>query len=63
VAFFGSTGFDGAAACPAAIGPATYAVMLPYGDPAELTRRGCVLTWIKSASRRIWTTAATPYVK
>jgi hypothetical protein len=37
--------------------------MLPYGDPAELTRRGCVLTWIKSARRRMWTTAATPYVK
>jgi hypothetical protein len=36
--------------------------MLPYGDPAELTRVGCVLIWIKSASKRMWTTAAMPYV-
>jgi hypothetical protein len=38
--------------------------MLPYGDPAELTRIGSVLTtWIKRANKRIWTTAAMPYVK
>jgi hypothetical protein len=63
VVFFGSTGFEGAAACPDAIGPATYAVMLPYGDPAELTRLGCVLTWIKSANKRMWKTAAMPYIE
>jgi hypothetical protein len=37
--------------------------MLPYSDPAELTRVGCVLTLIKSANKRMWTTAAMPYVK
>jgi hypothetical protein len=34
--------------------------MLPYGDPAELTRVGWVVTWIKSANKRMWTTAAMP---
>jgi hypothetical protein len=37
--------------------------MLPYGTPAELTRVGCVLTWIKSVNNRIWATAAMPYIE
>jgi hypothetical protein len=37
--------------------------MLPYGDPAELTRGGCVLTWSKNARKTTWTTAAMAYVE
>jgi len=37
--------------------------MLPYGDPAEFTRLGCVLTWIKSAIKTTWMSAAMPYVE
>jgi len=37
---FGATGLVVAAAGAAAIAPATYAVMLPNEDPAELTRVG-----------------------
>jgi len=38
--------------------------MLAYGDPAELTRVGGVLTRIKSANKRtMWTIATMPYVK
>jgi hypothetical protein len=37
--------------------------MLAYGDPAELTRFGWVVTRITSANKRTWTTAAMPYVQ
>ena len=37
--------------------------MLPYGDPAALTRLGCVLTWIRNANKRMWKAAAMAYVE